>query len=138
MSALSAFFVRHRRRVFFVLLVGVALGAWSDLSARFPREMEVEFALGNDHQQVAELRVAYLRGNEEFAGASFAFPTGAPERVRHRVKLPAGKFELRCELRTQNGASRLIQRPLQSPAEGVVRVALANDSSAHASAAHRK
>jgi len=127
MTGMAAFFLRQRRRLAGLALVGGLFFAVRDLAPRFPQETELEFAIGPGHAEVIELRVAYRQGAEELAGASFAFPRGAPSSVRHQVKLPAGEFEVWCELRMRSLESRLIKKPLRTPASGVVRFDLADD-----------
>ena len=127
MTGMAAFFMRHRRRLSGLALVGGLFFAIRDLGPQFPRETELEYAIGPDHGEVIELRVAYRQGPEELAGASFAFPKGAPSSVRHQVKLPTGEFEVWCELRMRSRESRMIKRPLRTPASGVVRFNLADD-----------
>jgi hypothetical protein len=128
MQAFVAWLVRHRRRVArAVMLVGVLV-----VSAQFvpnwPRETDVEFALGQGHANVVELRVSYLSGDDELHGVAFNFPEGAPGVVHHHVTLPAGDFEVRCELRGRAGDSHRIVRHLHAPAAGHVRISLAPES----------
>jgi hypothetical protein len=127
MQRLSALFSKHRRRLAPLVLLAFALIVSRQLLPSWPRETDVSFALGQDHADVVELRVAYLRGDEELHGVSFSFPEGAPGVVHHKVTLPAGEFELRCELRQRSGGSRTLIRRLHEPARAV-RIELARDS----------
>jgi hypothetical protein len=128
MRVAAELFGRHRRWLARVILLLGAAYAAIDLWPRFPHETQVELALGPRHGEVVELRLAYLDAGEELAGVSFGFPEGAPATVRHRVKLPAGRFELRCELRGRSGDSRSIVRELQTPASGAVRFELGDQA----------
>lgn len=105
-----------------VLVVGSALlrGA--------PRPIEVEFDLGPDHRAFVEVRVAYLQHGEALSGVAFTFPDGAPGSVRHSVKLPAGDFEVRTELRPLHGSALASSGRLHSPSEGRVRIRVAPDA----------
>ena len=109
------------------MLLAFVLAVSRQLWPSWPRETDVAFALGQDHADVVELRVSYLRGDEELHGVSFSFPAGAPGVVHHKVTLPAGEFELRCELRERSGGSRTLIRRLHAPANAV-RIELARDS----------
>jgi hypothetical protein len=115
---------RHRLRLARLTLVAGILVAVLHVWPQLPRETDLEFALGPGHSEIVELRVSYVHQGEEWYGVRLGFPEGAPDRVRHSVSLPAGEFELRCELRDRNGRSRLLVRHLRTPAEDVVRVAL--------------
>jgi len=108
-----------------VLVVGtlvVARQLWPMVS----RDTEVELELGPSHAQVVELQITYLLEGEELHGVNFRFSNGAPASVRHRVSLPPGELELHCVLRTRSGASHLITRHLSTPADGLVRIFLAD------------
>ena len=120
---LERFGAQRQRLARLVLIGGVALVAASVLPS-VPREQAVEFALGPGHAQVVELSVAYTLDGEEFKGVRFGFPQGAPERVLHRVSLPAGQFVLHCSVRERGGAARSVTLRLDSPADGVVRFRL--------------
>jgi hypothetical protein len=119
MERLAALFPKHRRRLARFLLVGFVLVVSSQLWPSWPRETDVSFDLGHDHADVVELRVAYVRGDEELHGVSFSFPKGAPGVVHHKVTLPAGDFELRCELRERAGGLRTLIRRMHAPAPAV-------------------
>jgi hypothetical protein len=124
MRRLLALLSTHRRRLArVVLLTGMAAVAFQ-LIPRVPRETQFEFALGDTHASVVELRVGFEQGGEELHGVSFGFPDGAPRVVRHTLNLPAGEFVLRCELRDKDGESRQVTRTLITPAPGVVHIAL--------------
>ena len=69
--------------------------------------------------------------------SAFNFPEGAPGVVHHRVTLPAGDFEVRCELRGRAGDSHRIVRHLHAPAEGRVRISLTPETFSSAAPALR-
>ena len=115
---------RHRRRVARVLFgVGLVAVAWQ-LLPNVPRETDLEFALGSGRERIVELGVAFYRDGEAMHGVRFAFPDGAPQTVRHTLRLPVGEYLVRCELRERGGGSHELQRTLKTPAEGVVRIPL--------------
>lgn len=119
-----AFISLHRRRIARPVLAGglvlIALKLWPN----WPRETEVEFALGAHHAEVIELHVAYLMGGQAVHGVTFNFPNGAPQTVRHKLTLPRGIFSVRCGLRARTGDFREVTRQLQAPSQGLVRIPL--------------
>lgn len=124
-SAAWGLVLRHRKRLARVLGVLIVVLAYSQLAPAVPQESDLEFALGPDHQQVVELRVAYVQNGEPYKGARFDFPTGAPAQVSHRVSLPGGDYEVRVELLRRGRAVERIVRSMHSPAEGRLRLHLA-------------
>jgi len=124
MRRLAALISRHRRRVARVLFgVGLVAVAWQ-LFPNVPLETDLEFALGSGRERVVELGVAFERDGEAMHGVRFAFPDGAPQTVRHSLRLPTGEYLVRCELRERGGDSHELQRKLKTPAEGVIRIPL--------------
>jgi hypothetical protein len=129
---LTRLLVQQRRRLARLVLGLGLLVVGHALWPSWPRQTELEFALGPDHEQVVELRVAYVDHGEELHGVSFGFPKGAPALVRHQLSLPPGQVELRGELRARGGGARRFTRVLQTPAEGVVRIMLESNARAGA------
>lgn len=126
-GAILAFLRRHRQRLARVLSVLIIALAFAQLSPRVPRESELEFALGPNHGDIVELRVAYVQDGQVFKGARFDFPHGAPRSVTHRVSLPAGDFEARVDLLCGGAPGQRIVRAWHSPAEGRLRLLLQGD-----------
>jgi hypothetical protein len=124
MTRLLKWFSEHRQRAARLLFVGGLLVVALQLGPHFPRETDVEFELGSEHQEVVELRVGFELEGEEMHGIKLGFPGGAPATVRHTLSLPAGEYVLLCELRAKDGASRQFTRRLVTPADGVVRIEL--------------
>lgn len=123
MRRLWRLFVRHRRRVApLVILVGLAVVGSTVFDAA-PRETEIRYDLGPDHERVVEARIVYVKDGEEVKGARFTWPDGAPPSLRHTVELPAGRYEIRADL-IEPGRQRRIVRALRVPADGLVRVDL--------------
>ena len=134
MRRLAALISQHRRRVARVLF-GLGLFAVAyQLLPNVPRQTELEFALGEGHARVVELRVAFEQEGEEMHGVRFGFPEGAPRTVRHSLRLPSGEYVVRCELRERGGDSLELTRRLITPADGVVRIALGDQYAALGSA----
>lgn len=101
-----------------VLLVG------GEVLGAMRHDTDVVFDLGADHRQVVEARVSYLLDGEEMQGASFRWPSGAPDRVHHQASLPGGRYQVDIALRTHE-AWREETRTLEVPASGRVRLDLA-------------
>lgn len=110
------------------MLVGGVLFGALELWPSWPRETEIEFALGAEHADVVELHITYLKDADELHGVRFDFPSGAPSIVRHSVTLPEGAFLLRCHLRQRSGPAREVTRELATPVEGRVRISLSDRS----------
>ena len=102
-------------------LVGVLLLALLVWRAA-PQPVQIELDLGPAHQEFIELRVAYVQSGEEFHGVAFAFPKGAPDHIRHSVRLPPGEFEVHTEVRPAHGAWLASVEPLHTPSHGLVRI----------------
>lgn len=98
----------------------VALLVWRSA----PQPVQIELDLGPAHQQFIELRVAYVQGGEELHGVAFSFPNGAPDRVRHSVRLPPGEFEVHTELRPLHGAWLASVEPLHTPNDSLIHINL--------------
>jgi hypothetical protein len=126
MMRLLKWFSEHRQRVGRLLFVAGLCAVGLQVGPHLPRQTDLEFALGEQHQRVVELRVGFERAGEEMHGIRLGFPDGAPATVRHRLSLPAGEYVVVCELRDRSGASRLFQRTFSAPADGVVRIELSS------------
>jgi hypothetical protein len=122
LQPLRAYLLAHKRRIARLIgLAGMLLVA-SVLLRSAPRDVQVQLDLGPSHQAYVEVRVAYLQAGEELHGVAFSFPNGAPDRVNHLVRLPAGDFEVRTELLPLHGAALASVGRLHAPSDGVVRI----------------
>jgi hypothetical protein len=119
---LQAFLRKHKHRFARPIVLGGMLLIASVLLRHAPRDVQVELDLGPAHQDFVEVRVAYLQEGEELHGVAFSFPDGAPGSLRHSLKLPAGDFEVRTELRPSHGAVLASVGRLHAPSDGVVRI----------------
>jgi hypothetical protein len=124
MGPTRAWFEAHRRSLSRVVALLGGVVVVLALFPHVPRKVDVEFELGPTHQEIVEVRVAYLQDGEELHGVSFSFPGGAPGQLRHSVTLPPGDFEVHAELRPNRGLSSETVRKLHAPAEGVVKIRL--------------
>lgn len=118
----------HRAMIAKAVLVLAVFGVGGELLGAWPRDVDVELALGPDHGSVRELRVAYVQQDEEVQAVRLNYPTGAPAHVRHRARLAPGHYELQVEIGAVEGPRRLESRGLQVPTDGTVRVDLASDA----------
>lgn len=122
MCQARALLSRRRKLAPAVLLLGVVV-IGTELWSQVPQETDVEYVLGAGHADVVELRVGYLLEGEELHGVSFRYPEGAPRVVRHEVSLPSGRYTVALEVRRRRGAGRRrVERSLQTPVDGVVRL----------------
>jgi hypothetical protein len=121
-GVLQAFLRKHKHRFARPIALGGMLLIASVLLRHAPRDVQVQLDLGPAHQNFVEVRVAYLQEGEELHGVAFTFPNGAPGSLRHSLKLPAGDFEVRTELRPIRGAVLASVGRLHAPSDGVVRI----------------
>jgi hypothetical protein len=125
LKPLRAYLLAHKRRVARLIGLGGVLLVASVLLRSAPREVQVQLELGPSHREYVEVRVAYLQAGEELHGVAFSFPQGAPDRVNHRVRLPAGDFEVLTELLPLHGAAYASVGRIHAPSDGVVKIAVA-------------
>ncbi len=132
MSAGKTFLSTHRPRIArAVAVLGLVGFAWL-VGPDLPRSVDVEVQPGPLHSRCTEVRLSYARAGEELHGVLLRFPGGAPERVRHTVKLPEGEFEPRAEARGELDFRRHKLGTLRSPTEGVVVIRMPADGSEQA------
>jgi len=85
----------------------------------------VNVVLGTDHDQVTDLRMAYVQDGQVYHGAHFSYPAGAPSRVHHRVDLATGRYTLECDVMRRDGTQQHVTRGLSVPVEGQLRLQIA-------------
>jgi len=112
----------HRRQLGRWLGLAGTLLILSQLLRGAPRTVEVQLDLGPKHQRFTEVRVAYVQAGEELHAALFSFPNGAPGRLQHTVRLPAGDFEVHTELRPSHGNVVGSVEPLHAPSDEPVQI----------------
>lgn len=127
MSAIKSFFLRllekRSKAAPFVLVIG-ALVVGGQLCDEVPRDVELNYLLGPDHDQIVGLELSYAQGEEHFANAEFSWPDGAPPRLHHVVELPPGTYRVRADLRDRSDRSRTVEERFEVPADGIVNVHL--------------
>jgi hypothetical protein len=87
-----------------VLLLGAAALGLLLLQAA-PREVTLVYPLPGP-AEVAALEVDLRRGAETVRHAEFRFPGGAPEALRHAVRLPDGDYTVALRLARRDGPPR--------------------------------
>jgi hypothetical protein len=113
----------NRKRIARVVAVlGVAL-VGAHLVSTLPREVEIRYDLGGDHRRATEIHLSYLVEGDEMKGVRFHYAHGAPKVVRHRLDLAPGAYRVVASLHGPD-LSRTLQRDLEVPAEGVIRIDL--------------
>jgi len=112
----------HRKRLSRLLVVVLLLAVGTELAPVVPRDVEVEFALGPDHGDIVQIRVGYVQDGHVFQSVRFDHPDGAPGVIVHRLSLPTGAYEVTVELLHRDGGERRVQRRLESPSEGRLRL----------------
>ena len=115
----------HRRRLSQIVLVVVVVAIGLQFHSALPQETSVNVVLGTDHDQVTDLRMAYVQDGQVYHGAHFRYPAGAPSRVHHRVDLATGKYTLECDVMRRDGTQQHVTRGLSVPVEGQLRLQIA-------------
>lgn len=119
-----AWFGAHRQRLARLVGMLAVLLVAGQLAGAMPRATDVRYEVGEGQR---ELRVAYLgEDGDEVKGVRFGGPRGVPALVRHEVELSPGRYRIEAVLRGA-GQARLVERALEVPAEGVVRIDLRED-----------
>jgi len=128
MRSVLALLRPHKRQ--FGRLVGIAgvLIVSSQVLRGAPRTVQVELELGPEHRNFVEVRVGYVQAGQELHAVAFNFPAGAPDRLQHTVRLPAGDIEVHTELRPEHGKILGSAFHLHSPSEELVRIRVPTES----------
>jgi hypothetical protein len=121
----SSYVKENRRRIAGALLVFFVLGIALDLSQTVPRETQLAFDLGADHDDVRSVELAYTCGEEAVEHARHRYPTGAPARLSDALDLVPGHYEVRMDVTYADGRLRTREGQFDAPAEGVVVVSWA-------------
>lgn len=113
----------HRKRFAPLVAVLAVVVIGSVLLGGMPREVEIRYDLGADHEAFSEVSLSYRQQGESVQEVRFDYPGGAPAQFRHRIELVPGRYAIEASLRG-SGQSRDISRALEVPAEGLVRIDL--------------
>ena len=107
----------RRRLATAIALIGIAVVA-QRLAAQWPRSVEVSYEVAQD---ITELDVDYLDGEEAVVSARFKQPDSKTTVFRHIVRLQPGEYRALVTLHWTEGPATEHTRRLVVPAEGVVR-----------------
>ena len=127
-ETLKALFQKHRKRLAFVALIVFLVAVAIEVGGAIPREVEVDFPMGEGHAQVTEARIEYWQEDEMVRTVQRHFPQGAPRSVRDSVELSPGDYEVSVLLVRRGGDSEELRGRLSAPSDGVVRIALGGGS----------
>jgi hypothetical protein len=116
------YFPPERRRRWAPLFLVVGLASVGKLAHDdMPRDQELTFALPSS---VASLHITYTAAGEAVTGLERRFPHGAPAFLSHVPSLPPGRYRLFVELVDQDGGVTHLDRSIDVPSEGDLRVSL--------------
>jgi hypothetical protein len=114
----------RRRRLAPLFLVGALAIVGKLAHDDMPREQELTYVLPGS---VQSLRVTYSAEDELITGFERHFPRGAPAFLSHVPSLSPGRYRLDVELVGQDGGVTRLDRSIDVPAEGDLRVSLRED-----------
>jgi hypothetical protein len=118
----------NRRRWAPPLAIVLGLLAGREVLGAVPRSVHVELPLGEGHEAVTQVDVAYLESDALVHRVRLRYPEGAPASVRHTVDLAPGHYVVAVDLAREDGATTSREGRLEAPAEGRVRVSLREGS----------
>jgi hypothetical protein len=118
--------ILHRQRIARVLLVAAVCFGATKVWPGVPREHDLRIDLGPQHHEIMELQLEVRRDGQDLQGASFRFPSGAPQSVDHHLTLPTGRYDVELKCRRASGTTS-VERVIDLSTEGVVRVSAIGD-----------
>lgn len=121
-----AWLSRHRRRIAPLLLVACALTLGDLLLGETPREQRIEYRLSPSQQRARTVAITYVEEGEAVLGVRFNYPDQAPSRVVHTPSLRPGRYNVAIHLEMPDAPNQHIDRPLEVPFEGTLRIALSD------------
>lgn len=124
MHALRLFFIKHKRRLARLVAVAGMFAVAAAILPQVPRSLNVELVLGQQHEDIVEVRLSYERAGEELQGVSFAFPKGAPSSVHHSAQLAPGDIDVQVEAWRADGQRLAQVSRVHAPVEGTLRIRL--------------
>lgn len=114
---------RRRRLAPLFLVLGLAI-VGKLAHDEMPRDQQLTFVLPRSAEG---LRVTYTAGGELYGGIERRFPEGAPRSLVHTPSLSPGRYELSVELLSSDGGVTRLERSIDVPTEGDVRVSLTGE-----------
>ena len=116
----------HRRRIARLLLVAAVCFGATKIWPAVPQKSDLRIELGPQHREIMELHLDFMRDGEHLQSASFRFPLGAPESLRHEISLPTGRYDVRVQCRRAS-ATTSVEREIELPSSDVVRINATGD-----------
>jgi hypothetical protein len=111
-----------------LLLLGLAAGGlWAFRET--PREVTLVYAV-EDPATVRRVDVDVRSGDAALRRAELRFPEGAPDRIRHEVRLRDGSYRLDVRVVRADGSARAQVLPLEVAESGPVVLAVTAGSAA--------
>lgn len=121
---MNAWLERSRGRLTRVVLFCGLLAVFLYLAPFVPRDTRIMLDLGERHGDVVALEMTYRLGSDDLRRTTLRYPTGAPRRVEHAVRLPAGDIQLSTRRTLRDGRTLDETRRFTTPADADVRIAL--------------
>jgi hypothetical protein len=122
----SAAFRENRRRIAALVLAAFVLVVVIDLSRTVPRETRLSFDLGEGHDAIRSIELAYTCGDEAVEQARHRYPDGAPAHLSDALDLVPGHYEVRLDAVYADGRIRTREGEFDAPGEGLVVVQWTN------------
>ncbi len=111
-----------------LLLLGLAAGGlWAFREA--PRDVTLVYAV-EDPATVRRVDVDVRSGDAALRRAELRFPEGAPDHIRHEVRLRDGSYRLEVRVLRADGSTRAQVLPLEVAESGPVVLAVTAGSTA--------
>lgn len=107
------------------MVAGVLLVGQSLMGAQ-PTAVDIRYRLAVEAPQWTSLTLAYHRDGSLFKAARFHLEPGRDTTLRHEVELMPGRYDIEVMVERTDGSTRELSRRLDVPADGVVRINLAD------------
>jgi len=120
---IKGFLKTHRRRIARVIAVVAIAVLGAHFFANIPREVDLRFDLGPDHDRWTAVQISYQIDGGEVAGVRWSYRRGAPRAIRHTVSLVPGRYEV-VGMLTAGSRQERVRRAIEVPADSVIRVDL--------------
>jgi len=115
---------RQRPRLTRVVLFAGLLAVFLYLAPYVPRDTRIMLDLGEQHADIVELDLTYSLGSDDLRTTKLTYPSGAPRKVLHDVRLPSGDIALDARQTLRDGRTLADTLRFKTPAESDVRIAL--------------
>ena len=115
---------RNRSRLTRIVLFSGLLGIFVYLAPLVPRDTRIMLDLGERHGEVVALDLTYRLGQDDLRTTTLRYPGGAPRRVQHEVRLPAGDILLAARQILRDGRELDQTRRFRVPTDADVRIEL--------------